>query len=339
MPPRKPKTVVNVTFQGDEWDYDEVVSLGGHRFRLVRVGTSGDAEAAEDLVWRWSLDADAIAVSGIREARAAGHVTGRIEDLQRIKDATKRVPVRDDSLLTDILPGVGDPPRRGRDAGLLRQRPRRRGRRDHSRAHHRRAARVHRQHRLRRARPRPRAARQTQDEPGDGDCGRDRRVRLAADPRLRQGPGGRSVRLVQRQGRPRRRRGRRRHHRLVLRADALRPPRPRRQGRDHQHGLRGPTRHARRARRRPRRGRHPAPLRLRRRAGDVRGDGRRHPATRRELTTDDLARFIQAPSSSRGCCGRAAAGARAASRSSSTRCRPSTSRTSSRSDTSRASPA
>jgi predicted amino acid dehydrogenase len=103
MPPRKPKTVVNVTFQGDEWNYDEVVSLGGHRFRLVRVGTSGDAEAAEDLVWRWSLDADAIAVSGIREARAAGHVTGRIDDLQRIKDATKRVPVRDDSLLTDIL--------------------------------------------------------------------------------------------------------------------------------------------------------------------------------------------------------------------------------------------
>jgi hypothetical protein len=80
-----------------------VVSLGGHRFRLIRVGTSGDAAAAEDLVWRWSLDADAIAVSGIREARAAGHVTGRIEDLQRIKDATSGCPVRDDSLLTDIL--------------------------------------------------------------------------------------------------------------------------------------------------------------------------------------------------------------------------------------------
>ncbi|HSP27486.1 MAG TPA: hypothetical protein VLN74_02970, partial [Ilumatobacteraceae bacterium] len=103
MTPRKPKTVVNVTFQDDEWDYDERVSLGGHRFRLVRVGTSGDAAAAEDLVWRWSLDADAIAVSGIREARAAGHFTGRIEDLQRIKGSTTRVPVRDDSLLTDIL--------------------------------------------------------------------------------------------------------------------------------------------------------------------------------------------------------------------------------------------
>ncbi len=97
------KTVVNVTFQGDEWDFDEEVAIDGHRFRLVRVGTGGDAEAAENLVWRWSLDADAIAVSGIREARAAGHLGGRVEDLDRVRRATERVPVRDDSLLADIL--------------------------------------------------------------------------------------------------------------------------------------------------------------------------------------------------------------------------------------------
>ena len=103
MPPRKLKTVVNVTFQGGEWDYDERVSLGGRRFRLVRVGTSGDAAAAESLVSRWSLDADAIAVSGIREARAAGHFAGRIGDLQRITSASAQIPIRDDSLLTDIL--------------------------------------------------------------------------------------------------------------------------------------------------------------------------------------------------------------------------------------------
>jgi predicted amino acid dehydrogenase len=103
MPPRQTKTVVNVTFQGDEWDYDERVSLAGRRFRLVRVGTSGDAAAAEDHVSRWSHEADAFAVSGIREARAAGHVTGRMGDLKRIEDAAAPVPVRDDSLLTDIL--------------------------------------------------------------------------------------------------------------------------------------------------------------------------------------------------------------------------------------------
>ncbi len=103
MPAHKPKTVVNVTLQGDEWDYDERVSLGGQRFRLVRVGTSGDVEAAQALVARWSEEADAIAISGIREARAAGHFTGEIEDLQRIKDATTRVPVCDGTLLTDVF--------------------------------------------------------------------------------------------------------------------------------------------------------------------------------------------------------------------------------------------
>jgi len=103
MPPRKHTTVVNVTFQGDEWDYDERVTLAGHHFRLIRVGTSGDAAAAEDSVWRWSLKADAIALSGVREARAAGHDAGRDEDLQRIKGATTRVPVRDDSMLADVF--------------------------------------------------------------------------------------------------------------------------------------------------------------------------------------------------------------------------------------------
>ncbi len=103
MSPRKYKIVVNVTFQGDEWDYDERVTLAGHRFRLVRVGTGGDAEAVDDRVRHWSEDADAIAVSGVREARAAGHYAGGIEDLQRVKETTSRVPVRDDSLLTDIF--------------------------------------------------------------------------------------------------------------------------------------------------------------------------------------------------------------------------------------------
>lgn len=103
MTSHEPRTVVNVSFQGDEWDYDERVSLGGHDFRIVRVGTSGDVAAAEDLVWRWSFDADAIAVSGIREARAAGHLAGPVDELERIKGATTRVPVRDDSVLADIF--------------------------------------------------------------------------------------------------------------------------------------------------------------------------------------------------------------------------------------------
>lgn len=97
------KVIVNVTFQSNEWDYDEEVTLAGQPYRLIRVGTSGDARAAEDHVWRWSLSADAIALSGMREARAAGLFSGGVDDFRRVKGTTTRVPVRDDSLLADVL--------------------------------------------------------------------------------------------------------------------------------------------------------------------------------------------------------------------------------------------
>ena len=103
MGKRAHTTVVNVTFQGAEWDYDEVVDLAGRRFRLIRVGTGGDAQTAETAVHRWAEDADAIAISGVREARAAGHGAAQPDDLDRLKAATTSVPVRDDALLADIF--------------------------------------------------------------------------------------------------------------------------------------------------------------------------------------------------------------------------------------------
>lgn len=93
MPSRTPKTAVNVTFQDDEWDYDERVSLGGHRFRLVRVGTSGNADLVADHIARWSTEAGAIALSGWREAGAE----------QLAGPAASHAPIRDGSLVTDIF--------------------------------------------------------------------------------------------------------------------------------------------------------------------------------------------------------------------------------------------
>ena len=192
-------------------------------------------------MWRWSLDADAIAVSGVREARAAGHLGGRVEDLQRIKDTT-----------------TGSRPRRlrcsptsSRSGRSAASRPRCRATSPTPESSSSAARRA--------SAPSPCSASSpttsSSTSPVTTSCcparsrpirsrrpRRDRRVRLAARPRLHQGSGRRPGRLRQRQGRPLRRRGRRRHHRLVLRADALRPARPRGQGGDHQHGLRGPAR-------------------------------------------------------------------------------------------------
>lgn len=96
-------TVVNITLQSEEWDYDKEVSLGGHDFRIVRIGTRGDIERAEELVWQWSLTSDAIAVTGAREAKARGLFSGNPSELKAVRDTTARVPVRDGAMLADIL--------------------------------------------------------------------------------------------------------------------------------------------------------------------------------------------------------------------------------------------
>ena len=161
--------------------------------------SSGSGRAAtprprEDSVWRWSLEADAIALSGIREARAAGHDAGRAEDLQRIKGTTTRVPVRDDSLLADVfqewairrveaeMPGYFANARVVVVGGTTRER----------------TIAVLREFTdniiFDEAGSRHRAARPGQDQSGDGDRRRDRRVRLAARPGLHQGSGRRAGR-------------------------------------------------------------------------------------------------------------------------------------------------
>ncbi|MEI2775595.1 MAG: dehydrogenase [Tetrasphaera sp.] len=103
MPPRKRLLVVNVTLQSNEWDYDEEVSFAGRDYRLVRVGTSGDVKAAEDLVWRWSLTADAIAVTGGREAAAVGLFHGDLAEVRKVARTTKRVPIQNGRMLADVL--------------------------------------------------------------------------------------------------------------------------------------------------------------------------------------------------------------------------------------------
>lgn len=103
MPGTSPLLIVNVSLTGSERDYDEHVTFLHHDFRIVRVGTNGDVAAAEDLVRKWAEDADAIAVTGIREARAAGLYDGELEAVERVKRATTTVPVTDGHALRDVL--------------------------------------------------------------------------------------------------------------------------------------------------------------------------------------------------------------------------------------------
>jgi predicted amino acid dehydrogenase len=107
MPPapsaRPPLLVVNVSLTGSDRDYDEHVSFLGHDYRILRLGTDGDAGAAEQLVRTWSAEAAAIAVTGVREARAAGLYDGELAAIDRIKQAAVTVPVTDGHTLHDVL--------------------------------------------------------------------------------------------------------------------------------------------------------------------------------------------------------------------------------------------
>lgn len=103
MPATRPLVVVNVSLETPEGDYDEHVTFLHHAFRIVRMGTNGDVGAAEELVRKWASDADAIAVTGIREARAAGLYDGELDAIERVMRATSEVPVTTGHALRDVL--------------------------------------------------------------------------------------------------------------------------------------------------------------------------------------------------------------------------------------------
>jgi predicted amino acid dehydrogenase len=103
MPGASPTLIVNVSLTGSERDYDEHVTFLQHDFRIVRVGTNGDVASAEELVRKWAEESVAIAVTGIREARAAGLYDGELEAVERVRRATTAVPVTNGHALRDVL--------------------------------------------------------------------------------------------------------------------------------------------------------------------------------------------------------------------------------------------
>ncbi|MEP7193972.1 MAG: dehydrogenase [Actinomycetota bacterium] len=103
MPATSSTLIVQVSLTDSERDYDEYVTFLHHDFRIVRIGTNGDVDAAEALVRKWAGEAAAIAVTGIREARAAGLYDGELEAIERVKRAATAIPVTDGHALHDVL--------------------------------------------------------------------------------------------------------------------------------------------------------------------------------------------------------------------------------------------
>lgn len=103
MPRPAPPLVVNVSLAGRDRDYDETVSFLHHRFRIRRMGTDGDVAVAADLVRTVASHAAAIAVTGLREAKAGGLYDGDTAALEKVARATEAVPVTDGHALLGVL--------------------------------------------------------------------------------------------------------------------------------------------------------------------------------------------------------------------------------------------
>jgi predicted amino acid dehydrogenase len=103
MSKRRSTVVIDVSLADAAGDYDEQVTFLRRPFRIVRIGTGGDVDAAEELVRDWAEQADAIALTGAEEARALGWFDGSPDRVARVKAATDAVPVVDGRALHDVL--------------------------------------------------------------------------------------------------------------------------------------------------------------------------------------------------------------------------------------------
>ena len=103
MRKQRPLVVVNISLTGPEHDYDQHVTFLDRDFRLLRLGTGGDVPAAVALAEKWSADADALAVTGARDARTAGLFDGELRATGLIMAAAHDVPVTDGRVLRDVL--------------------------------------------------------------------------------------------------------------------------------------------------------------------------------------------------------------------------------------------
>jgi predicted amino acid dehydrogenase len=95
--------VIDVSLADAAGDYDEQVTFLQRPFRIVRLGTDGDVDAAEGLVRAWAGKADAIALTGVEAARALGRFDGSQDRIDRVKAASGTAPVVDGRTLHDVL--------------------------------------------------------------------------------------------------------------------------------------------------------------------------------------------------------------------------------------------
>ena len=99
-----PLLVVEISLGSSARDHDVAVEFLGRPVRLVRIGTDGDLRVAEELVRRWGVLADAVAVNGATEAQATGALdVDAAVAIRRLMSAAPDGSVTDGRRLHEVL--------------------------------------------------------------------------------------------------------------------------------------------------------------------------------------------------------------------------------------------
>jgi len=76
MPREAVPVIVDVSLASSDRNYDTTVDFLEKPFRIVRIGTDGDVDRAEELIKEWTDTASVFAITGARDARTVGILSG-----------------------------------------------------------------------------------------------------------------------------------------------------------------------------------------------------------------------------------------------------------------------
>jgi predicted amino acid dehydrogenase len=105
MPPTEDvPVIVNVSLASSEANYDTNVTFLEKPFRLVRLGADGDVERAEEMIKEWTDEATVFAITGARDARTTGILSGDEKAaLRQLESATGETVTTNGHRLRDVL--------------------------------------------------------------------------------------------------------------------------------------------------------------------------------------------------------------------------------------------
>lgn len=97
------KTVVSISLESPEYDYEFNTEFLGHEFRIKRIGVDRDTKKAEQLIKEWQPSADAIALEGLRDHHRVGTYELQQKLISHLESLSNTTPITSGTRLREIL--------------------------------------------------------------------------------------------------------------------------------------------------------------------------------------------------------------------------------------------